>query len=232
MPCEPYKNALVEAAATGAEPVGELLAHLAACAACYTTFAEEQALFSSIDTGLSAAVNAELPASLLPRVRARIAEQPTPARGWTPTWLAMACAPAIIVALIAVYASRRTNVGQTSVETATQSTPPAQLPLPPMVRNPDSAPPSRDNSVPQLRALVARNSVPQQTLASRNPVPEVLVPRDQEVLMVRYAEQWRGRKRPPLLAESSSETPFLLLQIAPIQIAQLDVKLLTEEQGQ
>jgi len=44
MPCEHYQNALIEAAA-GFEPKGELRAHLAACAACRTAFAQEQSLF-------------------------------------------------------------------------------------------------------------------------------------------------------------------------------------------
>jgi hypothetical protein len=69
-------------------------------------------------------------------------------------------------------------------------------------------------------------------LAASNPEPEVLVPRDQEVLLARYAEQWRGRKRAPLLAENYGESNLEPLQIAPIQIAQLDVKLMSEEQGQ
>jgi hypothetical protein len=231
MPCEPYKNALVEAAASGDEPLGELRAHLATCPACRAALAQEQSLFSSIDTGLTAAVNAEIPASLLPRVRARIAEDPSPTRVWTPSWLTLACAAAIIVAFFAAQAAWHDNAPRKPVEIATRPTPPVQVLLSP-VRNPDSAPSSRDNSVPQPRAFVARNSVPQQILAASNPEPEVLVPRDQEVLLARYAEQWRGRKRAPLLAENSGESNLEPLQIAPIQIAQLDVKLMSEEQGQ
>jgi hypothetical protein len=231
MPCEPYKNALVEAAATGAEPLGELRAHLAACPACRAALAQEQSLFSSIDTGLSAAVNAEIPASLLPRVRARIAEEPAVTRGWIPGWLAMAGAAAIIIAFLAAQAAWRNVAPRKPVEMATQPASPVQVPLPP-VRSPESAPTSRHDSATQPQVSVVRNSVPRQTRTTRNPDPQVLVPRDQEVLLARYAEQWRSRKRLPLMAETSSDTPMAPLQIAPIQIAQLDVKLMTEEQGQ
>jgi anti-sigma factor RsiW len=93
MPCEPCKNALIEAAATSAGPQGELRAHLVTCPACRAALAEELSLFSSIDTGLSAVVNAEIPASLLPRVRARIAGEPAVTRGWTPSWLAWPVPP-------------------------------------------------------------------------------------------------------------------------------------------
>src|SRR5215467_3621071 len=74
MPCEHYKNALIEVAATGFVPSRELRAHLAECAACRATFAQEQTLFAEIDAGLHSAVNGEVPPSLLPRVRAQLEE--------------------------------------------------------------------------------------------------------------------------------------------------------------
>jgi hypothetical protein len=63
-------------------------------------------------------------------------------------------------------------------------------------------------------------------------VADVLVPRDQELLLARYSEQWRLRKTKTVLAEVSSETTLEPLQLAPIQIDQLDVKLLAEGQSQ
>jgi hypothetical protein len=52
------------------------------------------------------------------------------------------------------------------------------------------------------------------------------------VVLARYAEQWRQGKRVPLLAENPEDTALAPLQVAPIQIAQLDVKLLAEEKSQ
>jgi hypothetical protein len=63
-------------------------------------------------------------------------------------------------------------------------------------------------------------------------MPEVLVPPDQEVLLVNYAAQWRQRKHLPLVAANFDATNLSPLQIAPIQISQLDVKLMAEEQAQ
>jgi anti-sigma factor RsiW len=226
MPCEPYKNALVEAAVSGAELRGELRAHLAACAACRTVFAEEQSLVSSIDTSLRAAVNVEIPASLLPRVRTRIAEEPILARGWTPSWLAMACAAAIIVAFIAVPTIRRNSVDRTPLPTATNATSSAPNALPPQNQYTNAAPPALANSVTPIRTAGTRNP------AIRSAVPEVLVPRDQEALLVSYAEQRTQRKRAPLVAANFDPTNLSLLQIVPIQIDQLNVKLMTAEQGQ
>ena len=229
MPCEHYKDALIEAAATGIEPQGELRSHLAACALCRAAFAEERALFSSLDAGLHVAANSEVPASLLPRVRARIAEETTATRSWATAWFALAGAAAMVVAFIAVQTVRRANVEQKPVETTKYSSLPAPLIPPRQSENPIDVPPVRGTSVPQPRVTATKGS---EALASRNTVPEVLVPRDQEVLMVRYAEQWSRRRRAPLLAENSGDTALSPMEVAPIQIAPLDVKLLAEEKAQ
>jgi hypothetical protein len=60
----------------------------------------------------------------------------------------------------------------------------------------------------------------------------VLVPRDQEILLAEYATQWNLRKRGPLVAQDSNTTIMALLQVAPIQIDELGVKLLAEEKEQ
>jgi hypothetical protein len=226
MPCEPYQSALTEAAASGLEPQGELRAHLTACAECRAALTLEQSLFSSIDTGLHAAVNVEVPASLLPRVRTSIAEEPTVVRAWIPSWLTVAAAAAVLVAFIATRPLWRTSVVPAPVDTASNTTSPAPNALPPHDQNLNPAPPTISNSVPSKRTAATLNAAP------RDAMPEVLVPQDQEALLVSYAEQWNQRKRAPLVAANFDPTNLSLLQIAPIQIDQLDVKLMTEEHAQ
>jgi hypothetical protein len=225
MPCEPYKNALVEAAASGAEPLGELRAHLSACPACRAALAQEQSLFSSIDTGLHAAVNVEIPASLLHRVRASIAEQPATTRGWLPSWLTVAAPAAVLVAFIAARPLWRTGVVPTQVHTASNVSSPAPN-GPPPDQNRNAPPPAISNLVPPTRTAATRNPAP------HNAMTEVLVPRDQEAILASYAEQWNQRKRAPLVAINFDPTNLSLLQISPIQIDQLDVKLMAEERAQ
>ena len=72
MLCEHYKEALIEAAASGAELHEDLHAHLDGCAACRAAFEQEQTFFASIDAGLRVTANADVPALLLPRARARL----------------------------------------------------------------------------------------------------------------------------------------------------------------
>jgi hypothetical protein len=232
MPCESHKVALIEAAASGLEPKGELRAHLTNCAACRTALAEEQSLYSSIDVGLRTATNAEVPASLLPRVRARLADEPAPHRNWRISWFVLAGATAMIVALLVVRDPWRTSVGQPPSNTGSNSTSSETVEPPQQAQNPLLASPVIRDSISHSRAATTRIPVSPESASKRDAMPEVLVPRDQEVLLVSYAEQLRERKRLPLVAANFDATNLSPLQIAPIQIAQLDVKLMVEEQDQ
>src|SRR5262249_12624096 len=99
MPCEDYKNALIDAAATGTAPLPEVRAHLAVCASCRAAFAEEQAVFAGIDSSLHSAVNTEVPPSLLPRVRAQLDDAEVAPRLWSLGWMFVTAAAFSSVAL-------------------------------------------------------------------------------------------------------------------------------------
>lgn len=231
MPCTNHSDALIEAASTGAEPQGELRAHLNACAACRSAFAQEQALFSSIDTGLRFTANAEVPASLVPRVRARLDETAAPRRRWGTNWLVLASAAAVLVAFLVARAVWRPNISQNSSAGSAQANPSAPVfPPPEHTQAPERS--AKNNLLPRPHTLPPRNSHNFGVQAVRDSIPEVLVPRDQEVLLAEYAEQWRQHKYAPLLAQAPDATIFALLQVAPIQIDELDVKPLAEKKSQ
>jgi len=118
MPCERYQNALIEAAASSTAPQGELRAHLAACAACRTAFAQEQSLFSSMDEGLRATANADVPASLLPRVRVRLADEAAPRRMWTQPMIFAAASVALAFAIFLVVRPHHTRPDNQAKQTA------------------------------------------------------------------------------------------------------------------
>jgi hypothetical protein len=232
MPCEPYKDALMEAAATSAEPQAELRAHLESCAACRSAFAEEQSLFSAIDAGLHVTANSRAPASLLPRVLARVSEESAPRRSWTTSGFALATTAAIVFAFLAAQAVRRTTVIQTPKDVAMNANSPARVITPPPSRAFAPLPATRNHSVSGGQRAGARNHPSAQTLVTRNTNPQVLVTQDQEILLATYAERLRHRKQALFVADKPGETNLEPLQIAPIQIAQLDVKLLAEGQSQ
>ncbi len=178
MPYEHYKDALIEAAASSVQPQGDLRAHLGACASCRAAFDQEQALFASIDAGLHATANAEVPASLLPRVRARLDEVSAPRRIWVTNWLVLASAAVIVFALFAARAVWRPNIVQKPVETAGKTSVP-----PPQNLDHVVAPPVEKNSAPQRQFAIAKNPVAQETSVRGKTMSEVLVPHDQELLL-------------------------------------------------
>jgi hypothetical protein len=228
MPFEHYKDALVEAAASGVEPESKLLVHLDACDSCRAAFAEEQALFASIDAGIRVKANADVPVSLLPRVRAMLDEAGAPRNSWITSGFVLATAAVVVVAFFAARALRHTNAGRepvASVEKTNvpQVAPPSQRQTPVVVSPEDrkAVSPRQFNSV--------KNSAAVEVAVRGTSGPEVLVPRDQEILLAAYAEQWNLHKRAPLVAKDSDATILAQLQIVPIQIDELGVKLLAEE---
>jgi len=232
MPCEDYKDALIEAAASGAEPQAELHRHLSDCATCQAAFEEEKSLFASIDGGLHVTANAEVPASLLPRVRSCISEEVVPRRSWFTNWLTVATAGAILAAFFVTRVVWHSSHDQNPQPDTAHTNSPAPV-FPPSgapVKTPE--PPARVSSQSNEHTFVARSSPNSRPQAARNAIPEILVPQDQEALLAAYAEEWSHRKRGSLLAQNSGETILAPLELKPIQIAELDVKLLADEKSQ
>jgi len=124
MPCESYKQALSEAAATSEALSRELTAHLNTCPACRMAFAEEQQLFAAIDSGLRAVVNTPVPASLVPRVRIGVNEQPVPGFAWTKVGAVLA-AGALVVAAAVFLRGPRSERHETASVVATSKPSPA-----------------------------------------------------------------------------------------------------------
>jgi hypothetical protein len=226
MPFEHHKDALIEAAATGAELRDELRAHLEVCDSCRAAFAEEQALFASIDAGLHAEANTQVPPSFLPRVRARLDEAGAPGRSWVTNGFVLASAAVVIVAFFTARAIRHTNVGQEPVERSVKTI------VPPHPQVPVVAQPAEKHYVPPRQFAAVKNHPAPETPVRKRTEPEVLVPQDQEILLAEYDIQWNLRKRGPLVAQDSDTTIMALLQVAPIQIDELGVKLLAEEKQQ
>jgi hypothetical protein len=138
----------------------------------------------------------------------------------------------MVVAIFAARAVWRTNVVHQPVETAGKTSAlPRVTPLP---QNHEAvvAPSVEKNPASQRQLAIAKNGQAYETPVSGKTMPEVLVPRDQETLLAEYAAQWRLHKHAPLLAQDSDATILAPLQVAQIQIAELDVKPLAEEKSQ
>jgi hypothetical protein len=227
MPCQYYKDALIEAAASGVEAHGKLLVHLDACASCRAAFEREQSFFASIDAGLRVTANAEMPASLLPSVRARLDEESAPRNSWVTNWFVLASAAVMVIAFFAARSVWSPSVTEKPFKTAEKAN---VQPSP--NQNPSVIPAVEANSPRQHQLAIVKNHQLREAPGSLKTMPEVLVPRDQEILLAEYAEQWNLHKHPLLLAQQFDSTILPPLQVAPIQIDELDVKLLAEDKSQ
>lgn len=240
MPCEHYKNALIDAAVTGRDLTGaaaltaelrDLRAHLAECVACRAALAEEQSLLAAMDSGLRVAANAEVPPSLLPRVRASLDEAATARPRWSSQWLALAVASTAVAMLFLPVKFRRNNADAPSINSVSNL--PTVPEVTPTTQTPSLSNPGGRGKLPQKPlASTARNAPLRDESASRRRSPEILVSRDQEALLASYAKQWSSRVRAPLVSSELVEAKLEPLRVPPIQIANLDVKPLAEEGSQ
>jgi hypothetical protein len=234
MTCNHYKQALLELAARGAEPDPQLLAHLQACSSCSSAFENERSLFASIDSCLRSSANAEIPSSFIPSVRAQLQrESPATqaARITNPLFWLPAIAAAAIILFIFASQYRRIKPQPTDEPLAIERT------ESPVATATIAAIPSQATTAPITAAVGKRFASKAMIRPDKKPVragssdPEILVPPDQEILLARYADQFRRHHQSSatLLTEVAPDQTDQL-QVPLIQIAELEVKPLADTQ--
>jgi len=230
MACERNKKDLM-AAALGGVPANrraELNAHLAECAACRAEFERQRELLAAIDRGVAASVAAEPSADLAARIREHLREQPAPAASWLSGWIPAAAGAMAVFVIVAVWLARRPQVAPGNPAPVIAQVPPTVQPAPP-------APSPAETSTPaKMFAAVARPA-PHRVIqshrqvvrgaAARDSMPEVLVPRGQEVAVMRlYALLQRDRGLAASLAADEKPDSIVPpeLKIAPLVVAPLE----------
>jgi len=220
MPCEHYQDALIEAAACCVEPQGELRAHLAACAACRTLFAQEQSLFSSMDEGLRAAANHEVPASLLPRVRVRLADEAAPRRLWTQP---MIFAAASVALAFAIFLAVRPHQAKPDKQAKQTSQIPVNETPATNARGQNSGPATQIVSASVNNSQTPGHSTLLRPVASSQ--AEVLVPPDEREAFARFVATLQERGDVAVaLVTPSSDAKGEAAGLKRLQIASLEVK--------
>jgi hypothetical protein len=242
MPCERYKEILVEAAAAGEPLPCDLRAHLDSCAACRATFDDEGRLLASIDSGIRAEANVPIPASLIPALHLRLSQEDAGSAKRSPSasWIFLAAAAALILALFPLLRPRNVRPLAQSQTDSTASSASVGVGLQP--GEPSAAHGLDKKAQPQPVSGMAHHSnskspAPTRAVLAldvRPPQPEVLVPPDERVALARYLSRRDASAAGPrsltiAVANSSSEPQVKPLTIEPLQIAQLDVKSLEEQ---
>ncbi|MGB2591582.1 MAG: hypothetical protein WBG02_16700 [Candidatus Acidiferrum sp.] len=219
MPCENYREALIEAAAGGGVLTGEARAHVKACASCQTAFSQEQKLFAAIDTGLRTTANSVAPASLVPRVRAQLRDQPVPRRFWVPAFAGIGIAAALVVALVLARKPARNGVEANlqAISAARNVLPAVNQPA-----TPAGAPFEALRTARKHTRVGAVKTAP--AVAAVGVEEEVLIPAGEkhavDVLLVRLQQ---GDLPADALPVEGREKPSKILEVSPVDISPIEI---------
>jgi len=226
MNCQKYRDTLMESAAGGWHGLSaELAVHLQSCEECRRTYEGERLLFSAIDDVLRAAANADVPPSLFPKVRTRIAEEGRPRPAWVPYLIA---ASMMVTSIIAVFAWR----GH-SLRPATESGRLDKI----AANNPPPEERTGQDFAPAGPSLVSREGPLQRgrrtaapvTGAKRNPA-EVLVPPDERLAWQQFVSAVPERREMAVVLVKPARAPGEeTLSVKLIEIARLEVPPLAEQ---
>jgi hypothetical protein len=214
--CDAYHKSLTEAAVAGGELTPALQQHLSVCESCCNAFAEEQSLFAAMDAALLATANAEVPATLIPRVHVALNNEAIPqSRNVNFLWgFAGATVTAVVVLALLYFpfkrpTTRTTIPVKTSPATTAKSSPddPALNP----VRG------SGVSSVQHKQSVVlvaSHGSTPE--------LPEVIVPPEEGTALLRY-EEFIRRKQVGVALMATAKSLDLPQGIEPLQIGEIEL---------
>lgn len=225
--CDAYNKSLTEAVAAGRELTPALQQHLSVCESCSNAFAEEQSLFAAIDVSLRATANAEVPATLIPRVHVALNSE-SAAQSHSHKWIfaSAAFAAMIVAAIVISFAHRDLPSPRENVANQTSTLPSIRLP---QSQKPNPFPDSTPRQTG--KAKVTRSvSVQIETF----PAPEVLVPDEERAAFARFLE--RGQSEQTLATASAAiplvpEAPKILLPLQPVEIASLKISSLNGDEA-
>jgi hypothetical protein len=223
MSCEQFEDALMDLAADGREPVGDLHAHVGGCPVCRSLFVREQLLFASIDSCVRQMANPEVPGSLLASLPTRLAQETSPIarRAGLANWFYIAAATAAALLLLAwlPFLRPRHRYGEVDVQQG-------GWPAPAKQEWASERPPVKSPSMLPGRKVESARAVK----PTANHEPEVLVPPEEREAFARFVS--RVEEHPDLglaFADSAPSGAAVSLEIAPLQIAELAVRPLEEK---
>jgi hypothetical protein len=220
MPCENYREALIEAAAVDARLSAKLRSHLDACVSCRAAFVEETQLFAAIDAGLRTAANAEVPPSFFSGVRASLLDDSASQRGWKPFLIFAAAAVAIVLTVLITARPRPTiddNQAKQIFSAAPRERPEASA------RGEASGTRPTVASSRSYRTQHQRNPAPANSVSSN--ARDVLVPSEEREAFARFIGSQRERSGVVIaVVPAAADNKDQRLSVEPLEIAELEVK--------
>jgi anti-sigma factor RsiW len=228
MNCKLCQDKILDSlAASAASLPRDVLDHQQACPACREVYQAQVRLSGSIDAGLHAMVNQEVPASLVPGLRARL-DQLTPVRlAWIPRW--SFAATVVTVAILAV------SVGYIPYRPGSHLNSPDNGALTsPNVGNREPAVQVPRESVTFLQPRThAKASAAASPPVPFEAVPEVIVPAEQRQALATFVTELpKQADLASALTQPTPVTPDVPVEIALLQIEGVEVKPLEGTPGE
>jgi hypothetical protein len=227
MPCEKYQDALIDLAASGAEPDGVVRSHLDGCWVCRSYLEREQVLFATIEFGVRQSTNAPLPVSLLQRFEARLAQEKPAKVAPRRNWIYAACAAVAFLALALLILRPRTTLERI----ASTQTPEVPVQEKGAVGQAPGAP--AWSSRPVAKGNVRRNPRPKRLVARAavSAGPQVLVSTEERDAFRRFISRVSERKEVAIaLVSPSPENVTNQLKVEDLQISWLEIEPLKESE--
>lgn len=215
MSCEGYRDKLIAMLASGESAVaGDDATHLQTCAECKGFYETQVNLFGAIDSGVRAMVNEAVPASLLPRVRAQIAETGVRRRTSNVSWGFATVAVAAVLA-VSVGLLRRNPENTSKVSEPSPFVAKGTLGVPPVLPGVVAAVPRRHSKETET-ATVRRQTVK---------TPEVMVLAEERAAFMKFVTDLpEERDVAVAYTRPVTEAKDDLVEIASLQIDELEVK--------
>jgi hypothetical protein len=229
MLCDKYKEALTEAAASGAALPIPVREHVDTCAHCGATLAAQQALFTLVDAGLHSRTNVGVPSNFEQRVRAALQIQVSRGRRPYSSVFAIGWMAAAAALVLAFSLTHNPNKGRKEIPPVSVAHTELSVSHPTAVSGE-----SKELEAFAHQALHSRSRA--LGIAGHPNVPalgksgvEVLVPQGQEELLVKYMEGVAAlRARAPFSASLQHEANMKPMEVPSIEISELVVKPLTD----
>lgn len=214
MNCGQYQKKVVEALAAGEVRLPrQLEEHRRECAACAAYCESQTSLFLRLEEEMKALANEAVPASLIPRVRMRLKEEPEPTFVWLPGWAMGSVAVALLAASLSFVLYRPTHEPQLSEKTPVASDRPENV-----------VPVER----PQRSAVAASLKRGSKHAATASAFPEVIILPEERAAFARFVNELpEGDEAavtltPAVPAEEEANAEIVALGIEGLEVQSLD----------
>lgn len=218
MNCQQCQKGILDVLAAGeAKLPGAVAAHQQDCAACQAYYKSQARLFRQLEEGLTAIANEEVPASLVPRVRARLDEEPPQRYSWMPGRGAAAIV-AVILGVSLGFVLYRTNHHAVLPENVPVAARGVENPVP-------SVRPPRKVVTPSLNQGHEQGGSVAAAAKSSAAVPEVIVLPEEQAAFAKFVRQLPERQEVILaVAHAAPANDDLPAEIASLEIEGLEMK--------